>query len=58
MLAPAFKGTALTILAMVRVFQRQLKELAHRSGHEKLERASEHLNHCIAELEDCIQEIR
>lgn len=58
MLTPAFKGTAAVILAMLKVSLGQLKDLATRCGHDKVVAAAEHLDHCVAELQDCLLETR
>lgn len=58
MLSPAFKGTALTIQAILNVALGQLKSLSIRSGHEKITAAVGHLEQCVAEIADCVGETR
>ena len=58
MLQPWAKVTLATIFALLKTAEKQLKEVASRTGHEKVERACEHLEHCLAEIEDAVKEIR
>lgn len=58
MLTQAFKISAATTLAMLKVSFSQLKILSARSAHEKIAAAVGHLEQCIAEIEDALQETR
>lgn len=58
MLTPGRKATAAAIFGFMKVSERQLKDLALLSKHEKLDKALEHLEHSLAEIEDAVRETR
>jgi len=58
MLSRENKTAAATIQVMMKVCNNQLKLLAKRSGHEKIEKAQELLEHAIAEITDACLEVK